>query len=217
MPTAAVLFALLALTPPAEQEPQQEPFLHSALYVEAGLGSPLGGLGIESVTRIGPWFEISGGLGIGVAAGESEAQPSLAHMLQWSIMPRLFLGKTEHGGVTLGVGASGGNYGDASSKIICFDDPCASTYPVSYALWANVELGAEAWYPSGFATRIFAGWAHGWCTSSGCGSALMNFPTSGLASATRSNRQRLPTFQMPPGHALASMTAGPASAEEALS
>ena len=180
MPTAVVLFALLAVTPPAEQEPQQEPVLHSALYFEAGLGSPLGGLGIESVTRVGPWFEISGGLGIGVAAEESEAQPSLAHMLQWSIMPRLFLGKTEHGGVTLGVGASGGNYGDDSNKIICVDGPCATgPYPVSYAFWANGELGAEAWYPSGVAARIFAGWAHGWCTSSGCGSALMNFPYLG--------------------------------------
>jgi hypothetical protein len=100
-------------------------------------------------------------------------------MLQWSIMPRLFLGKTEHGGVTLGVGASGGNYGDDSSKLFCFDDACASTYPVSYAFWANFELGAEAWYPSGFAARIFAGWAHGWCTSSGCGYATMNFPYLG--------------------------------------
>src|SRR5579863_14472 len=174
MCTAAILLALLAVTPPTE-EPQQERVRYSAVYLEAGLGAPLGGLGIESVTRVGPWFEISGGLGIGVAAEESEAQPSLAHMLQWSIMPRLFLGKTEHGGVTLGVGASGGNYGDASDKIICVDGPCATgSYPVGYAVWANGEIGGEAWYPSGVAARVFAGFAHGWCTGSGCGGA-MNF------------------------------------------
>lgn len=179
MPTAAVLFALLAVTPPAEQEPQQAPVRQSALYFEAGLGSPLGGAGIESVTRLGEWFEISGGLGIGIAAGQSEAHPSLAHMLQWSIMPRLFLGKTEHGGITLGAGASGGNYGDVGEKILCFDDPCPTTYPVSYALWANFELGAEAWYRSGFAARFFVGWAHGWCSSSACESGGTNFPYLG--------------------------------------
>ena len=136
-------------------------------------------MGIESVTRLGPWFEISGGLGIGAAAEQSGTEPSLAHTLQWSIMPRLFLAKTDHGGITFGVGASSGDYGDVSSKTFCFDDPCPSTYPVSYTLWANSELGAEAWYPSGFAARIFAGWAHGWCASGGCGSALMNFPYLG--------------------------------------
>jgi hypothetical protein len=179
MVTAAVLFALFTVTPPAEEEPQQEPVRHSALYFEVGLGSPLGGWGIESVTRVGPWFEISGGVGIGIAAEESGTQPSLGQMFQWSVMPRLFLAKTDHGGVTFGVGASGGNYGDVGSKTFCFDDPCPTSYPLSYAVWANTELGGEAWYASGVAARIFVGWAHGWCRGSGCESAGMNLPYVG--------------------------------------
>jgi hypothetical protein len=65
--------------------------------------------------------------------------------------------------------------------LLCVYDSCPSSYPVSYALWSNAELGTEAWYPSGFAARVFAGWAHGWYTSSSaCEFAPMDFPYFGV-------------------------------------
>jgi hypothetical protein len=176
MATAALLVALLAVVPPATDE-DAEPVLHSSIYLESGLGAPLGVIGIESVTRLTPWLELSGGLGLGYAASESEPHPSVGHLLQWSLMPRLLLGNTR-GGVTLGVGASGGNYGDM--QIFCIDGCNYRDFPVSYFLWSNVEVGGEVWMPIGLAARIFAGYAHGWCASSSCVSAPNDIPYLGV-------------------------------------
>jgi hypothetical protein len=72
------LFALLAVASPPTEEPA--PAQRSALYFEAGFGSPLGVLGIESATKVAPWLEISAGLGLGLNAWASEPSPGLDHM-----------------------------------------------------------------------------------------------------------------------------------------
>jgi len=176
MPVTPILLALLAVALPVTEE-DPAPARQSALYLEAGPGSPLGVIGIESVTRIAPWMEMSFGLGLGLNALESQAQPGPGHMLQWSLMPRLILGNSRTGGVTLGLGASGGNYGDF--QFICFDSPCQDTFPVSYFVWGNVEVGVEAWTPAGLAVRFFGGYAHGWCASSPCVAAATDLPYLG--------------------------------------
>jgi hypothetical protein len=177
MPMTAILVALLAVTPPVTKAP--EPVLQTAVYVEVGLGSPLGVLGIESVTRVAPWLELSAGLGMGLDAAESGVSPSLGNVLQWSVMPRLLLGNGL-GGFTLGVGMSGGNSGDWDSNFLCFYDSCPTTHALDYVVWANVEVGAEVWMPFGLAGRLFGGWAHGWCVSSSCLSDLTtNMPYIG--------------------------------------
>jgi hypothetical protein len=90
-------------------------------------------------------------------------------------MPRVILGN-DRGGFTMGLGASGGNYGELA--FICIDS-CPDSHPVSYFVWANAELGFEVWTPGGLAVRFFGGYAHGWCTSSSCVSALTNLPYLG--------------------------------------
>ena len=179
MSAAAVLFVLLAaVTPATGAEPGAAPIANSAIYFESGLGSPLGIFGVESVTRVAPRLEIAIGAGIGLAAAESGMQPSFGQVLQWSLMPRLLLGNST-GGLTIGVGASGGGYGDWGAKFLCWDDPCPSSYHVIYAVWANAEIGGEVWATSGLAVRFFAGWAHGWCANGTCGYADRDFPYLG--------------------------------------
>ena len=165
MPMTALLVALLAVAPSVTEDPK--PALQTAVYVEVGLGSPVGVLGIESVTRVAPWLELSGGLGMGLDAAESGVPATLGNVLQWSFMPRLLLGNSL-GGLTLGVGMSGGNSGDWDSNAFCFYDSCPTTHALDYVVWANAEVGAEVWMPFGLAGRVFAGWAHGWCISSSC-------------------------------------------------
>jgi hypothetical protein len=178
MVTTAVVVAVLAAASPVTFD-EPEPVHHSSVYFVTGLGAPLGFAGIESVTRVAPWLEISGGLGLGLNASESDPQPSLGHMLQWSVMPRLFLSNNQVVGLTLGAGVSGGNY--ANPSFLCIDCQVAPTsYRVSYFVWGNVEFGAEVWTPFGLAGRGFVGYAHGWCTSSWCVSAANDIPYLGI-------------------------------------
>jgi hypothetical protein len=178
MATTAILAALLAVASPVTYD-EPEPVPHSSLYFVTGLGAPVGVLGIESVTRVVPWLEISGGLGIGLNASESEPQPSLGHMLQWSVMPRLFLSTSQVVGLTIGLGASGGNY--ANPDFFCIDcDTGPTSYKVSYFIWANAEIGGEVWMPFGLAARMFAGYGHAWCASSSCVSASTDIPYLGI-------------------------------------
>lgn len=149
----------------------------SAVYLVLGLGTPIGGLGLEWVSRIGSSFEISFGFGAGLDAAYSEPNPPLGHYLQWSVMPRFVLGN-EHGGFTLGAGLSGGN--DGNANFFCFDDNCSGTYPVSHFVSANIEVGGEAWTSIGLAIRGFLGYEHGWCISSPCVWATTNYPYLGF-------------------------------------
>jgi len=117
-----------------------------ALYLVAGLGTPVGVFGLEAVAR---WrvFELAAGLGLGMAASHS-ASP--ADGLQWSLMPRFRAGKQRHA-VVLGGGISGGNYKepfrpDNDQRIVS-------------VLWLNTEVGGELWTDGHLAFRYFLGFA----------------------------------------------------------
>ena len=154
-----------------------ERYRDTAIYCVGGAATPVGVIGVEAVRRFGPLFELSAGFGVGFAAADSEPHAGFGHVVQWTLMPRLRLGN-DRSAFTMGAGASGGNYGDIP---LCVDGPCSSnpTYPVSYFVWSNFEIGVEYWSSGGFALRFFAGYAHGWCTSSSCISAADNLPYFG--------------------------------------
>ena len=140
-----------------------------AVYLILGLGSPVGGLGLEVVQRFGAHFELAAGFGVGEAAASSEPHPGLGHVVQWALMPRLRLGN-DAAALTVGAGISGGEYGEGflrSLFLFCNEDSCPSTnapYPTRYVIWSNFEIGLEHSWRNGFATRLFAGYAHGFAS-----------------------------------------------------
>ena len=164
---------------PTKEEPTRAPAVSTveeparrrthAVYLMFGFGSPLGGLGLEDVQRFGSHFELAAGFGIGEAAASSEPHPGFGHIVQWALMPRLRLGD-EATALTVGAGISGGEYGAGFLRgflQFCEEDPCPTTnppYPTQYVIWANFETGLEHWWRNGFATRVFAGYAHGFAS-----------------------------------------------------
>jgi hypothetical protein len=135
---------------------------NTAIYFMLGAGAPVGYVGFEGVHRLGSLLEVSAGVGAGGSAGNSEMNPSLGHVLQWAVMPRLRLG-SDHDVLTIGVGLSGGNFGSTLAFDGCDSAvPCAET---RYVLWTNVEAGGEHWLNGGFALRYFAGYGHGFASS----------------------------------------------------
>jgi hypothetical protein len=180
---------------PAEEEPTRAPAVPTgvppgveeparrrthAVYVMLGFGSPVGGLGLEGVQRFGSHFELAAGFGVGDAAGSSEPHPGLGHVLQWALMPRLRVGD-DAAALTVGAGISGGEYGEGFLRNLfqfCNEDQCPPTnppYPTRYVIWTNFEVGLEHWWRNGFATRLFAGYAHGFASGDS-----FNLPYLGL-------------------------------------
>lgn len=132
-----------------------------AVYYVGGLGTPVGVGGFEGVQVFGSGFEMTVGLGLGMAA--AAAEPKLkADTLQWAAMPRLRFGVDQDRAFTIGAGISGGGYG--SSPDCNLITALACDYPIRYVIWANVEIGREAWSPGGFAFRYFAGFGHGFAS-----------------------------------------------------
>ncbi len=134
----------------------------TAIYWIVGLGAPLGIGGFEGVHHF--WstpFELAVGVGNGLSAIASRKDASLAQTFQWAVMPRVRLGN-EADTLTLGVGVSGGQYGD-----IPFGDGPIDTFSTKYFLWGNFEIGGEHWSRSGFAIRYFLGIASG-CAVASC-------------------------------------------------
>ncbi|HEY5090474.1 MAG TPA: hypothetical protein VIK30_10915 [Polyangia bacterium] len=159
--TLAVV-ALIIRPAAAQAERDDEPRRRdTAIYFLAGAGTPVGFAGFEGVHRLGARLEVSAGVGAGASAGNSEMNPSLGHVLQWALMPRLRMGD-DHDVLTIGVGISGGDFGNTLAFDGCDSNtPCAES---RYVVWANVEAGGEHWLNSGFAVRYFAGYAHGFAS-----------------------------------------------------
>jgi hypothetical protein len=152
-----------------DDEPRRR---ETATYFMLGAGTPVGFVGFEGVHRLGSRLEVSAGVGAGASAGNSEMNPSLGHLLQWAVMPRLRVGNDHHV-LTVGVGLSGGNFGSTSAFDGCDSNtPCAET---RYVVWANVEAGGEHWLNRGFALRYFAGYGHGFANG-----GSLNIPYFGL-------------------------------------
>jgi hypothetical protein len=162
-PTPETFAVLPAPTVPTMPDPARS----TAVYVEWGLGAPLGISGIEGVHRLGTWFELSAGLGEGLAASSNHRQP-----LQWAMMPRLRLGD-DHTAFTIGAGLSAGEYGEVP---LCIEEDCNNnTAPTRYVFWANTEMGGEHWFSRGLALRYFAGYARG-CTTASCTATAYGAP-----------------------------------------
>jgi hypothetical protein len=147
-------------------EPELPPPRANAIYAVLGLGTPVGFFGFEGVHRFGA-MEIAVGLGVGAAASGSEANPSLGHDLQWSVMPRFRIAGDDYFALTFGEGLSGGQYGNGVLDF-CEEQPC--WYPTSYVVWANTELALETFW-SHVTSRYFLGLAVG-CAVAACGSTL---------------------------------------------
>ena len=162
---------------PAAAPPVVEPDRRSAVYLAGGLGTPVGFLGLEGVRRLGSIIEITGGLGIGYGAARAEPHAGVGRWLQWAVMPRLRFGDSG-GAFTIGAGVSGGNF---TIRPVSFVDVPPPAPPLSYYLWSNFEIGGEWWWSSGFAMRLFGGFAHGWCVSDTCVHAVTNLPYLGWA------------------------------------
>ena len=138
-----------------------------------GFGTPVGLGGLEILQRLGDNVELTAGVGKGMAAAEAHNGSTV----QWAVMPRLRIGEGWRNGLTLGAGMSGGNYSDVPFYFC--DEHCdpATSYPVHYVVWANLEIGGEHWLRGGLAMRYFAGYAHGWRTDSP--SSTVNLPYFG--------------------------------------
>lgn len=157
----------------------------TAIYGIFGFGTPVGAIGIEAVHRFGSILEIAVGAGEGWSANGSQSSPSLGHVLQWSVMPRVHVGHDDHNALTLGLGISGGQYGGIQAFGTgpgCYSDgyPCGG-YPTRYVLWGNIEAGGEHWRGR-VALRYFIGYALGKTLSPGGGSEFssLGFPYLGL-------------------------------------
>jgi hypothetical protein len=133
----------------------------TAVYMMFGVGTPVGGIGVEGVHRFSNWFELSAGFGLGT--GASEVQPHGGDSFQRAAMPRLRVRGDEGHILAFGVGMSGGQY--SSDGIPCFgcDDGASANResPTAYTLWTNFEVSGERWGTSGFAFRYYLGYAHG--------------------------------------------------------
>ena len=155
---AAVLDGSASAHANEDHEPRRR---ETAIYFMVGAGVPVGYVGFEGVHRLGSLLEVSAGVGAGGSALNSEMNPSLGHVLQWAVMPRLRVGN-DHNVLTIGVGISGGNFGSTLAFDGCDSNtPCTET---RYVLWANLEAGGEHWLNSGFALRYFAGYGHGFAS-----------------------------------------------------
>jgi hypothetical protein len=112
----------------------------TALFVQVGVGTPVGWLGLEAERTLTPEMAISAGAGFG------ETGP------QASLMPR-FLFWGDRSKVFIGTGVSGGDY---KWTKICYETVCAEKR--GRVMWGNAEIGAEHRFRSGFAMRYFGGY-----------------------------------------------------------
>ena len=133
-----------------------------------GFGTPVGFAGFEGVRRLGSAIELGVGLGRGFGALASQKDPAPGRDLQWAIMPRLRLGgrpPRRHGRRRRLRGQL------RQRRRVVLRRPLPDRdYPISYVVWANVEVGTEHWWRSGFALRTFLGYARG-CSATSCTTA----------------------------------------------
>jgi hypothetical protein len=116
----------------------------TAIYVVAGLGTPVGLAGVEAEQTITPNLSLSAGAGWGAANAPQGA--AMLHLLFGGQQAKF----------TVGAGISGGKY--KWTDLACFDDTCATKSGT--VAWGNLELGGEFRLTNGFALRYFAGYAH---------------------------------------------------------
>jgi hypothetical protein len=118
-----------------------------AVYLQAGLGTPIGALGVEVEGTIARDLALSAGVGLGFAG------PQLA------AMPRLQFPASKHVAVVLGAGVSNGEY-EWQRLTWCPLSQCQATIKRGKVTWGNVEGGAELRLDGGHSLRVIAGYGH---------------------------------------------------------
>ncbi len=114
----------------------------TALYLLLGLGTPVGGLGLEAERMLSPMGAVAAGAGIG------------ANGVQAAAMARLLLGGSRSR-LVLGAGISGGHY-----RWVRLCTGVVTTCPNKQGdvVWANLELGGAYRSRAGFSLRYFLGY-----------------------------------------------------------
>ena len=118
----------------------------TAVYAQLGLGTPLGFAGVEAEHMVTPDYAVSGGAGYGTGGPQAAA------------MVRMLAGG-DRSKFVIGAGASGGNYNWQDYLDLSFDDR-GPIRKVGTVAWANLEIGGEHRFRSGFALRYFGGYGH---------------------------------------------------------
>ncbi len=116
----------------------------TAVYAQFGLGTPLGFVGAEAEHMVTPDYAVSVGAGYGTGGPQVGA------------MVRLLAGG-DRSKFVIGAGASGGNYNWQDYLDLSFDDR-GPIRKVGTVAWANLEIGGEHRFRSGFALRYFGGY-----------------------------------------------------------
>jgi hypothetical protein len=136
------LFALAPRTAAADEVVSEFEKRPTALYLQMGIGTPTGLVGIEVERTVAPQLAISAG------GGWSTVGPQVAAMLR----PHFGGDRSK---VVFGAGLSGGDYRWTE---ICIDIICADKR--GRVMWSNLEFGAEHRFRSGFAMKYFGGYGH---------------------------------------------------------
>jgi len=112
----------------------------TAIFLQFGLGTPIGLAGLEFERMLAPGMAISAGGGYSEAGGQVAAMP---RFFFWGDRSKVFIG----------AGVSGGDY---KWTKYCYEEICAEKR--GRVMWGNAELGAEHRFRSGFAMRYFGGY-----------------------------------------------------------
>jgi hypothetical protein len=144
MLTVAVVLASTATAAAGAAESERSTFEErpTALYLQLGLGTPTGTVGVEAERMISPFSAVTAGAGIGATGAQGAA------------MVRLLRGDLRSK-VVLGAGVSGGHY---SWFRICMDTANTCPKKEGNVVWANFELGGAYRSRAGFALRYFVGY-----------------------------------------------------------
>jgi hypothetical protein len=141
---SSLLLSVLLLAPRLEAAPAAQNHFQArptAVYVQLGLGTPLGWGGVEVEQALTSVLVLSGGVGMGFE------EP------QYAFMPRLRFGNRHDAG-TVGVGVS---RGDFRVDDTCWQH-CNPVAPQEGVLtWGNLEGGFEHRWANGLSVRAFVG------------------------------------------------------------
>jgi hypothetical protein len=127
---------------PADSERSTFEERPTALYLQLGLGTPTGALGVEAERVISPFSAVAAGGGLGASGPQAAA------------MVRLRRGDLRSA-VVAGAGVSGGHY---RWFRLCMDTANTCPKKEGNVVWANFELGGAYRSRAGFALRYFVGY-----------------------------------------------------------
>jgi hypothetical protein len=124
----------------ADSEPR------TAIGLHAGIGTASGIITVAREWRVSSKLSVQAGVGLGLGG------------FQAKILPQLELQLSKHGWLTVGAGASGGQYRWHEQGGFCFQDSCA-TKSTNLALWGITKIGIQYRWSSGWRFGPYVGGA----------------------------------------------------------